>query len=125
MKLYNSATLNPNNGNPQSLQDKVQFDLRFYFISRANENIDQFKKDTFVMLVDPNTGLKYVKKNKDEQTKNHQDDTSFISGIMPEMPDSELCPVKSYMFYLSKLHPRCDFLWQQCKDLEDIKDADI
>ena len=96
-----------------------------YFIRQANENIDGFTKETFVMEIDPNTGLKYIRKEQDEQTKNHQDDTTFTSGIMPEIPDSPLCPVKSYMFYLSKLHPRCGYLWQHCKDKEDITDSDI
>ena len=114
-KLYNSNILNPNNGNPQSLQDKVQFDLWLYFICRANGNIDQFNKDTFTLEIDPASGFKFVHKQIDKQTKNYQDDTTFISGIMPEIPKSLRCPVKSYMFYKSKLHPRCPCLWQQCK----------
>ena len=93
-KLYNSDVLNPNKGCLQALQDKVQFDIRFYFIRRANENIDKFTKDTFVMHIDPASGFKFIKKQMDEKTKNHQDDTTFITGIMPEMPNSPLCPVK-------------------------------
>ena len=122
-RLYNSKHLDPS-VSPQTLQDKVQFDIRFYFIRRANENIDKFTKDTFTLCVDANTGRKYIKKQIDEQTKNHQDDTTFVSGIMPEA-DSELCPVKSFMKYLTKLHPRCDYLWQQVKDLDDFTDVDV
>ena len=40
-KIYSSKVLDPNLG-PQQLQDKVQFDIRFYFVRRANENIDKF-----------------------------------------------------------------------------------
>ena len=121
-QLYGHAVLNPN-GSPQNLQDKVQFDIRFYFIRRANENIDAFTKDTFVMEINHNNGLKYVKKVIDEQTKNHQDDTSMITGIMPEMPNSPLCPISSFMKYVSKLNPRCEYLWQQAKDT--VQDCDI
>ena len=123
-KLYSSQAINPT-VSPQTLQDKVQFDIRFYFIRRANENIDQFTKKTFVLEVDPNTGLKYIRKEQDQQTKNHQDDTIFVSGIMPELPNSDRCPVNNFMTYVSKLHPRCDYLWQQVKKMEEIKDADI
>ena len=55
--------------------------------------------------MDPNTGLKFITEEIDEKTKNHQDDTTHVSGIMSEMPNSEMCPVKTYMMYLSKLHP--------------------
>ena len=29
------------------------------------------------------------------------------------------------MTYVSKLHPHCEYLWQQCKEVKDIKDSDI
>ena len=131
MKLYNHPIFDMS-ASPQQLQDKVQFDLCFYFIRRANENIrraneniDKFKKDTFSMQIDPNTGFKFIKKQIDEQTKNHQDNTTFVSGIMPEMPNSPHCPVSSFMKYLSKLHPRCNYLWQQMKDNQNLIDTDI
>ena len=123
-KLYMSKELDPK-VSPQTLQDKVQFDIRFYFIHRANENIDKFTKETFTLCIDANTGLKYIKKQIDEQTKNHQDDTTFVNGIMPEDPNSDLCPVKNFMFYKSKVHPRCDFLRQQVKEEHDFTDLDI
>ena len=34
---------------PQGLQDKVQFDIRFYFCRRGLENLHDFTKDTFVI----------------------------------------------------------------------------
>ena len=122
-KLYQSKNLDPNYS-AQSLQDKVQFDIRFYFVRRANENIDKFTKKTFILEVDPNTGIKYIRKDIDEQTKNHQCDTEMQNSTMPETPNSELCLVKSFLKYLSKLHPRSDYLWQQPKK-EDIRDSDI
>ena len=77
------------------------------------------------MEVDPNTGLKYILKAVDEKTKNHQDDTELITAFMPEFPNSELCPYKNFMLYLSKLHPRCNDLWQQVKDPKYLNDTDI
>ena len=90
---YISNILNPNKNSPKSLQDKVQFDIRFYFCRRGNENIDQFIKETFIMEIDPTSGLKYVRMQKDEITKNHQDDTTLISGFMPEVdsPSNPSC----------------------------------
>ena len=75
------------------------------------------------MEVDANTNLKYICKSKDEETKNHQDDTQLITGFMTELHGSPFCPVSSYMKYVSKLHPGCEFLWQQPKS--DITDKDI
>ena len=124
MKLYNSDVLNPDKG-AQQLQDKVLFDIRFYFMRRANENIDKFTKSTFKMETDSNTGLRYIVKVIDERTKNHQDDTELITAFMPEFPNSKLCPLKSYMSYLTQLHPKCDNLWQQVKKKEHLKDSDI
>ena len=120
--MYQSATLSPTKS-AQTLQDKVQFDIRFFFVRRANENIEKFRKDTFDVDIDPSTNLKFLRKDKDEQTKNHQDDTEFVSICMPELPGSPFCPVASFMTYMSHLHPRCDALWQQVKT--EIKDADI
>ena len=67
--------------------------------------------------------MKYIKKDIDEQTKNQQEDMTFVTGIMPEVPNSPMCPVSSYLKYLSKLHPRCEYLWQQVKN--DVQDQDV
>ena len=91
----------------------------------ANENIDTFTKKTFIVELDPNTGIKYIRKNIDELTKNHQMDTEMINAAMPELPNSDLCPVKTFMSYVSKLHPRCEYLWQHPKKAEDVIDTDV
>ena len=46
VKLYNHPLLDPKNG-PESLQRKVQFDLRLYFCRRGTENIEKMKKTDF------------------------------------------------------------------------------
>ena len=99
----------------------MQFDICFYFVRHANENIDKFTKDTLKLETDQNTRLKYIRKVIDERTKNHQNDTEMTTAFMPEMPKSDHCPVQSFMFYMTKVHPRCDDLWQQVKNPEHLK----
>ena len=82
-------------------------------------------RDTFVVRTDADTGLKYVVKRKDELTKNHRDDDSeSFSGLMPEYPGSELCPVRSFEKYVEKLHPKCDALWQRPKEFLNSSDSE-
>lgn len=111
-KLYNSAECNPDHST-KSLQQKVQFDIRFYFARRGAENIAEMEVDTFQIVYDPQAKVKYVKKVKDELTKNHKDlDKEIITGFMPEIPGNDLCPVKSFEKYVSHLHPEGSALWQ-------------
>ena len=49
----------------------------------------------------------------------------MVNATMPEVPNSKLCLVKSFMTYMSKLHPRCDRLWQHPKKVENISNTDI
>ena len=63
-------------------------------------------KDSFVLEVDADTGNKYIAK-KNKYTKNHREkDHENLPGFMPEMPDSESCPVQSYLKYVSKLNQK-------------------
>ena len=62
-------------------------------------------------------GQSNVCKTSDELTKNHREnDRENLSGLMSEIPDSDLCPVKSFEYYLDKLNPGNDKLWQRPKD---------
>ncbi len=46
-KLYNRREMDPDN-HPQSLQNKVQFDIRFFMCRRRNENLyTMTKKNNF------------------------------------------------------------------------------
>ena len=116
-KLYTFLYLSSKT--PSVLQNKVQFDIRFYFCRRGNENMLQMHKSTFMVKKDSKTGLKYmyIVKTIDELTKNHRADVKEkTSAIMPENPGSEFCPVLSYEKYVSKLNPNCEKLWQRPKD---------
>ena len=114
-KLYKSYLFNINI--PTGLLFKVQFDVRLYFMRRGAENMHRMTKDTFRVLYDQESGLKYVSKVVDELTKNHMeiDKRDGGDGYMPEMPGNPMCPVLSFENYLEKLNPNCDRLWQRPK----------
>lgn len=68
MKLYKSNLLDPDIS-PETLQNKVQFDIRFYFARRGDENINSMTKGTFDIFLDPDTNTRYVRKVQDELQK--------------------------------------------------------
>lgn len=109
--IYNSAFLDPTWG-PRELQNKVQWDIRFYFARRGKENFYEMRKDTFEVITDQKTGLKYVKKAIDEEDKNHKgDQNEIVTGVMPQMKSKHFCPVNSFEVYLSLLSEEVDYLW--------------
>ncbi|XP_066931350.1 uncharacterized protein [Clytia hemisphaerica] len=101
---------------PCGLQNKVQLDIRLYFRRRGAENMHSMNKDTFVVQTGAD-GTRYVCQAVDELTKNHREnDKEATSGFMPEIPNSNLCPVKSFVSYTSKLNSSNNKLWQKPKD---------
>ena len=111
VKLYNHPYMDPD-GSPESLQRKVQFDIRLYFFRRGAENMESMKKDHFKMVFDRRTEEWKVMKNKDELTKNHREAENIIGGVLPENKDDRLCPVCSYNMYVEHLNPENEYLWQ-------------
>ena len=109
--MYTSRFLDPDY-NAESLQRKVQFDIRLHFARRGCENMEKMMKDHFKLEFDMKSEVWYVIKNRDELTKNHKDIDHQASGIMPQNKDDRLCPVRSYKMYLEKLHPNNPYLWQ-------------
>ena len=68
------------------LQEKVQFDFRYYFFRRGAENMKDTTKSTFVIQTDLNTGKRFVCKVVDELNKNHNElDRESYTSMMPEM----------------------------------------
>ncbi len=105
--LYSSF----NTSSPAQLQEKVQFDIRFYFFRRGAENMHKMTKSTFEVKTNAN-GERYICKVVDELNKNHKENCrESYSGYMPESPGSSNCPVASFLLYISHLHPECDALW--------------
>ena len=85
-------------GTAHSLQNKVQFDIRFYLLRRGSENAIDFTKDTFKLITDENTKLKFVIKAIDKVTKNRKTDrwnhSSYVSSNWKEaLPCMELLNV--------------------------------
>ncbi|XP_062603966.1 uncharacterized protein LOC134265768 [Saccostrea cucullata] len=114
-KLYNSVHLSTET--PCGLLNKVQMDIRLYFCRRGLENMAQMTKDTFCVSTDPNTGLRYVKKAKDELVKNRRsNEKENFGGCMVENKDSPLCPVASFQKYITKLNPENTRLWQRPRE---------
>ena len=122
--MYNSRYMDPD-FSAESLQRKVQFDIRLYFARRGCENMETMGKDHFKMIFDSKHETWYVIKSKDELTKNHRDIEGTISGIMPENKDDRLCPVRSYRMYLEHLNPANPYLWQYALDKVNPNQPDI
>ena len=100
-------------GGRESLQRKVQFDVRFYFCWQGFENMETMKRSMFQVKVDYRSGCEYICKVEDESTKNHKEsDIDIQTAIMPENRDDRHCPVRSFKMYLSYFHPDNPFLWQ-------------
>ena len=94
--MYNHPLLDPN-GTPRTIQNKVQMDLHYYFVRRGSENIYKWTKSTFKVVKDPDTGITYIEKDEDEETKNHKEtNEEIVAAFMPEIRGSRMCPVVSF-----------------------------
>ena len=114
--FYNSNVLDPER-NVRTLQAKVMWDIRYYFARRGTENIHKMTKDTFMLSTNPETGVKFIHKVVDEETKNHKEvDGQIVTAFMPEMGyDNKKCPVQSNLTYLYSLRNDSNKLWQSPK----------
>ena len=100
----------------RSLARKVQFDIRFFFARRGAENMHKMTKDLFKLVTDVKSGLRYIVKVMDEETKYHKSiDDEITTAQMPEIAGHKLCPVSSFLKYLNALSPKSDKLWQTPK----------
>ena len=70
--------------NPKYLQWRVFCDIMLYFGRRRRENLRTLKITDFNCTNDGD-GHKYIYMDRDEQTKNHQDDENTASGQMYEI----------------------------------------
>jgi len=61
-KLYSSIHLSIDT--PCGLLNKVQMDIRLYFCRRGLENMAEMTKETFIVDVNPITGVKFVKNQR-------------------------------------------------------------
>ena len=92
---------------------RFNWDIRHYFARRGGERIQFMIKKTFALKTDTETSLSYIAKVVDEETKNHKEtDQDIITGFMPEIPNSKMYPVQSFLTYLYSLSSECESLWQ-------------
>ncbi|XP_034315807.2 uncharacterized protein KIAA1958-like isoform X2 [Magallana gigas] len=68
----------------QVLQHKVFVDIMMHFGRRGRENLRTLRRTDFSVSTD-GEGCMYVEKIRDEQTKNHQDDSCKAEGRMYEI----------------------------------------
>ena len=110
---------------PTGLLEHVWFNIMFRLIRRGRENLRNMNKNTFGVGKDGN-GNKYVYQSESELDKNHGvTDNSFETtgeGRIYETKDNN-CPVKSFLSYISHLHPLQEALWQRPRDT--TKSSDI
>ena len=57
-------------------------------------------------------------------TKNHKENsTELVSGCMPEVRGSSMCPVSNFEKYLYHLNPKCKALWQKPKTWKQVSQS--
>ena len=93
MKFYSSPLMKPRNG-PIPLQNKVMFDIKFYFVCRGFGNFRTMTINTFKVVHDKEYNTVYIMRNTDEPQKNHQEvNGEIITAYIPELPNDPMCPV--------------------------------
>ena len=77
--------LNLDRGNIE-LENKIMFDMRFYFYHRGNENVHSWTKETFKLKFDIENSMSFVEKILDEETKNHKETNAEVqTGVIPQL----------------------------------------
>ena len=82
---------------PINLQNKVEFDMCFYFCRTGCENMNKMLKTDFEVRVNTKTDEEFIIKIFDELTKNHKEQENIVSGIMAPNPTDPLCSVQSFI----------------------------
>ena len=102
-KLYESGEFSVTT--PETLQNKVMFELIAQFGRRGREGLYNLRKDSFVFRTDVR-GRKYVTLKYNEADKNVKEPRMYGTG-------DEFCPLLSFEKYKSKLNTECDSLFQR------------
>ena len=83
----------------------------------------QLKKDDFEIQTDAK-GRRFVVKTTDELTKNHRENDEAEDGGIMMSNEGSLCPVASFVKYLSHLNPANDYLFQRPKTRQ-VSDSEV
>ncbi|CAG5123115.1 unnamed protein product [Candidula unifasciata] len=125
-KIYLSEAVDTNK--PDSLQNKVFFDISLYICNKGKEHFRGMKKNDFDVSTDIH-GRRYVwlkdntvpredelplklklKRSLDEEPPAYQ-----VGDRMYERPGDPRCPLSSFLKYVTHLHPMTDAFWQRPK----------
>ena len=117
LRGYFSEGLDSNNSwaDPERLLQFVWFSLCFHFGRRGREGWRELSKQSFGIKTD-DSGARYVTEIQTEQTKNYQGGSKqkdqAYSDVRMYENSTPLDPVGSFEFYISRLHPSCQALFQ-------------
>jgi hypothetical protein len=94
-----------------------------HFCNRGRENLRDLQTSDFQVKTDAQ-GVKYILM-KDKLTKNHRegDENESQGGRMYATSGNELCPVDSFLKYLSALNSEAPFFWQRPKSKVQAEDT--
>ncbi|XP_071162166.1 uncharacterized protein [Mytilus edulis] len=112
-RLYSSGVFNTDS--PATLQNKVFWDLMLNFGRQGQEGLNSLTKSSFGKFKDDRDHT-YYKMTYNEANKTHHGVDSHENHQevrMYEKSGDENCPVSSFDFYVSKLSPKCNALFQQ------------
>ncbi|XP_078364213.1 uncharacterized protein KIAA1958-like [Oculina patagonica] len=118
-KLYESGLFSLTQ--PDTLQNKVFFEVMIFFCRRGRQNLRELKKEDFSIRTD-SSGVRYVCKVKDELTKNRRENDEAQESQTMFETGGPLCPVLSFEKYVSRLNPKNEFLFQRHKKAVDESD---
>nr|XP_002125964.2 uncharacterized protein LOC100186276 [Ciona intestinalis] len=99
-KMYDSGVLGTSN--PLALLRKVWFEVTLHFCHKGSESQEKLRKDSFDIFHDHN-GRRYIARTA----------PTDADEIRMYETGGDLCPVKSFEFYLKKLHALQPRLFQQ------------
>lgn len=101
-------------GTPQTLKNKVLFDIMTHFRRRGREGVRSLKPSFFQLFTD-SEGHCYVAMSFNEMDKTHHGVDSREKPKAPRMYETtgESCPFRTFEKYLSKLNPENEALFQK------------
>ena len=112
-RMYNTNTLSKNN--PESLLNKVFFEVMLHFGRRGCEGLRTLEKGDIEIKCDAH-GKKFATVAYNVSEKNHpgiNPHETTHQQIMYACENKDQCPVESLELYLSKLHQDCTAFFQR------------
>lgn len=122
VKLYESGIFSLEK--PDTLQNKVLFEILMHFHMRGKEGLRLLKKNDFKLETDTD-GCLFISLNEIHRSQTADDQNINKKTCIYEQPGDKNCPLTSFMKYVSKLHPGCDFLLQRPRANVDVDQDNV